>query len=588
MAPRPVCSLEVTHKGLHKHREIRGYDRYVVEQKAQAQLAAWEEAWQNKVNIRSKQRERERVAGERQQKKELAAELTKEAEQAIEDIENVLRAGIKKNAAVDWEALKERSAFRTPPPKKPAPPAPSVHADIPNEPKQSDDAYQPKFGLLDQIFRSRMQRRIDEAEEQFQEDHLAWKRRRNQLIKQNQERERQHAEEVKRWQAESLRRWQQQMAKWQQENQEFLQKQRAQHGGVEARKKQYVARSLEGVLDYYEMILSHSEYPDTFPQEFDIEYHPDTKVLILDYSLPPIEVLPKVKQVKYVQSTEEFKETLLPDSALSKLFDDLLYQIGLRTIHEIYRADRFSAVAAVVFNGWVKSVDRATGKEQNACILSVQANRDEFLAINLEHVNPKACFKQLKGVGSAKLSGLAAIAPIISINREDKRFIPSYEVANGLDESCNLAAMDWQDFEHLIREVFEKEFAQGGGEVKVTRASRDGGVDAVAFDPDPIRGGKIVIQAKRYTNTVNVSAVRDLYGTVVNEGAIKGILITTADYGPDSYEFARGKPLALLSGSNLLHLLEKHGRKARIDLKEAKKLLTDGDKAKTGRRNRAW
>jgi len=85
-----------------------------------------------------------------------------------------------------------------------------------------------------------------------------------------------------------------------------------------------------------------------------------------------------------------------------------------------------------------------------------------------------------------------------------------------------------------------------------------------------------------------VSAVRDLYGTVVNEGAIKGILITTADYGPDSYEFARGKPLALLSGSNLLHLLEKHGRKARIDLKEAKKLLTDGDKAKTGRRNRAW
>jgi restriction system protein len=64
-------------------------------------------------------------------------------------------------------------------------------------------------------------------------------------------------------------------------------------------------------------------------------------------------------------------------------------------------------------------------------------------------------------------------------------------------------------------------FSRSGGEVKVTRASRDGGVDAIAFDPDPIRGGKIVIQAKRYTNTVEVSAVRDLYGTVVNEGAIK-------------------------------------------------------------------
>ena len=35
--------------------------------------------------------------------------------------------------------------------------------------------------------------------------------------------------------------------------------------------------------------------------------------------------------------------------------------------------------------------------------------------------------------------------------------------------------------------------------------------------------GKTVIQAKRYVNTVDVSAVRDLYGTVHNEGASRGI-----------------------------------------------------------------
>ena len=87
----------------------------------------------------------------------------------------------------------------------------------------------------------------------------------------------------------------------------------------------------------------------------------------------------------------------------------------------------------------------------------------------------------------------------------------------------------------------EQEFSSGGGEVKVTQASRDGGVDAVAFDPDPIRGGKIVIQAKRYTNTVGVAAVRDLYGTVLNEGATKGILVTTSDYGPDAYGVRQGQ-----------------------------------------------
>jgi restriction system protein len=159
---------------------------------------------------------------------------------------------------------------------------------------------------------------------------------------------------------------------------------------------------------------------------------------------------------------------------------------------------------------------------------------------------------------------------MINVRREDARFIPAYEVAERVSQGFNLAAMDWEDFEHLIREIFEKEFTSSGGEVRVTQASRDGGVDAIAFDPDPIRGGKIVIQAKRYAYTVPVSAVRDLYGTLMNEGASKGILVTTSDYGPDSYEFANGKPITLLNGANLLHLLEKHGTKAHINLVEAR------------------
>ena len=59
----------------------------------------------------------------------------------------------------------------------------------------------------------------------------------------------------------------------------------------------------------------------------------------------------------------------------------------------------------------------------------------------------------------------------------------------------------------------------------------------------------------------------------MNEGATKGILVTTSNYGNDAYEFAAGKPTTLMNGANLLYLLEKHGHKARIDLEEAKKLI---------------
>ena len=44
-------------------------------------------------------------------------------------------------------------------------------------------------------------------------------------------------------------------------------------------------------------------------------------------------------------------------------------------------------------------------------------------------------------------------------------------------------------------------------------------------------------------NVVGVAAVRDLFSTVHNEGANKGILVTTSTYGLEAYEFAKGKPL---------------------------------------------
>jgi restriction system protein len=89
------------------------------------------------------------------------------------------------------------------------------------------------------------------------------------------------------------------------------------------------------------------------------------------------------------------------------------------------------------------------------------------------------------------------------------------------------------------------------------------------YDRIRLFGGKVVIQAKRYKNTVGVSAVRDLYGTMQNEGASKGILVTTSGYGKASYEFADGKPLELLSGSNLLYLLKEHAEiEAKIQMPE--------------------
>lgn len=232
-------------------------------------------------------------------------------------------------------------------------------------------------------------------------------------------------------------------------------------------------------------------------------------------------------------------------------------------------------VDSIVINGFVDSIDRSTGKMISPCFLSILVKKEDFNKLNFELIDVKEWFRHSKGVSAAKIINITPIKPIIILNKEDSRFTESYEMLYDVDNSSNLAPMHWQDFENLIRELFHKEFSKNGGEVKITQASSDGGVDAIAFDPDPIRGGKIVIQAKRYTNTVGVSAVRDLYGTVMNEGATKGILVTTSDFGSDSHKFASDKPITLLNGGNLLHMLGEHGTKAHIDIKAAKKILNE-------------
>jgi len=345
-------------------------------------------------------------------------------------------------------------------------------------------------------------------------------------------------------------------------------------------KKGYEGKDSKGIIEYFEHVLSSSNYPNDFPRTFHLDYNPETGMLIVNYSLPNINLMPRIKEVKYVKSKNELVEVPLVESTVNKMYDSVVYQITLRTLHELFESDVDSMIEAIVLNGWVESIDTATGKNVNRCIISIQTNRQEFSQIDLAKVDPKACFKKLKGIGSSALHSWTAIAPIVNINREDKRFVQGYEVAKDLEESFNLAGMPWEDFEHLVRELFEKEFSQDGGGVNITRTSRDGGIDAIAFDPDPIRGGKIAIQAKCYTNTVGVDAVRDLYGTVINEGANKGILVTTSDYGADAYEFAKGKPITLMNGSNLLYLLEKHGYKAKIDLKAAKQTKSTRESTK--------
>ncbi len=321
--------------------------------------------------------------------------------------------------------------------------------------------------------------------------------------------------------------------------------------------------------DYAVAKLSMSTYPFSWDKSIIAEIRGE--ILLINYRLPSFEDLPKFLEIEY---RKEQPITIIPnEKRIKAVWTNITYKIVIRSIYELFSSPRLLGINSINFNGFVRTLDLSTGNKIEKCILSVIVQRVDFNELDLSRLDAKHCFKKFKGISAHDLSTLTPIPPLMRMTMEDKRFIESYDVITNMNVGENLAAMNWRDFENLIRELFEKEFSDNGSEVKITRTSKDGGVDVVVFDSDPIKGGKIIIQAKRYTNLVGVSAVRDLYGTVMNEGATKGILVTTSDYGAESYNFIKDKPLTLLNGANLLHLLAKHGCKAHINIAEAKKLL---------------
>lgn len=535
-------SIDFVHKGLNLHKFLSAPELLVLQNKVDALLATWDEKYDKAIRL-----------DQAYSQKAKADQASIDAAETLENIRNILRTGIENALPIDWNQLKDTQTFG----KQltlPLSPAPPRAIELPRFTPPRITFWQKLFGKSAKIIAaaqheheilvSDLRERNERANRAFSEIRRDWERQANNA-----------------------------QSTYDREKEAFYNEQDLNNAKIDALAYKISCGDGEAIIEQMTLLLDRSDYRDLFEKEVSIEYQPSEKTLLIDYQLPSPDKMPQVKAVRFVKATGELKETCISEREKATNFDSACFQICIRTLHEVFTADVASNVDKVLFNGHAQYIDKATGQDVDACIMSILVDRETLSKIDLLRIDPKACFKSLKGVSASTLSALAPVAPILKLNRHDERFIDARDTISDVDQATNLAAMDWEDFEHLVRGLFEKEFARRGGEVKITQSSSDGGVDAVAFDPDPITGGKIVIQAKRYTKTVGVSAVRDLYGTMQHESASRGILVTTADFGPDAHKFSAGKPITLLTGANLLHLLDKHGIKAKIDIREARKVL---------------
>ncbi len=163
---------------------------------------------------------------------------------------------------------------------------------------------------------------------------------------------------------------------------------------VEKMRELYFKGDYDAIIYYNGLVLERSEYPDGFPQEFDIAYDSEQKALKIEYKFPPLSIVPPLKELKYLKKNNELKEIQRKDTEISNLYKDIIIAIALRSLHEIFEADQESHVNVIEFEGHSELIDKATGRQMN---LLITTTKEEFNKIDLALIDKMTCFRELGG-----------------------------------------------------------------------------------------------------------------------------------------------------------------------------------------------
>jgi restriction system protein len=313
----------------------------------------------------------------------------------------------------------------------------------------------------------------------------------------------------------------------------------------------------EGFIERLQHVLAQSLYPDGLTGRAAAHYEPASRELLVEYELPLQDVVPIVTAYRYSKA-KGMTPVPRKEAETKKIYGDLLARVTLRTMAEAYDATTPELVQSIVFNGYVSTKDRATGRPIRPLLISISADRERFAEVDLDEpeLDPVLCLRShLNAIISPHPYDLEGVRPVMTFDLSKYKFVDEMDVVSGMDSRTDLLSLSPGEFEHLIRRLFEAI----GMKAWVTQGSKDDGVDGVAINEDPIVGGLCIIQAKRYSKIVGVEAIHALAGVMDHKRAAKGVMVTTSWVGKASRDFAAANGrIQIIEGRNLKHLLKEH------------------------------
>lgn len=149
------------------------------------------------------------------------------------------------------------------------------------------------------------------------------------------------------------------------------------------------------IQDYVGIVLSNSVYPDAFPVVFDHRFDIGVRELTLHLTVPEPSAIPTIKEYRYVKAKDEIAASTLPMKQQKERYAGAVWQTTLRTLHEIFEADRAGKIRSIALVVVAGSIAPATGRPEEVPLAAVAADRETFMTFDLAQVVPHATLTHL-------------------------------------------------------------------------------------------------------------------------------------------------------------------------------------------------
>lgn len=289
-------------------------------------------------------------------------------------------------------------------------------------------------------------------------------------------------------------------------------------------------------------------------------FRPITRTAVLDLDLPPLDTVPALSGYRLaLDGTTEPVARAASERASDYL--RLTARLALRALQAADAVDTDGILAGVVLNGWL----RRPGRDE-VCLLSVDADRDALARTRLLAAAGSAAEAEddgepVQGVYSdaehdealVRLRGLAAVV-------SPDPYGPVAVVPNGTAGATVPSAdeLSPNEFAQFVRELLTR----GGLDVWSVRLRGPAGLVATAEGAHgSALPGRWVVWASRGAEPVAAEELRTLSDAVREEGAERGLRLTTGRFAEQALDLAAQEEyrrIHLIDGDGVSELSRTH------------------------------